>query len=103
MQSITKFCNMALKLRDYITVGFTYIYHDVIENSFFQIASTHTICELRTNDTLCVHNIQWKNKQVAKEPTVFAGAYKALINCIRILRHKVTRWILYQPPNSAGE
>lgn len=51
MQIMTKFEVMFLKLGDYITKVFTYLYDDVTENSFSQTASTHTIRDLRTNDT----------------------------------------------------
>ncbi|HKX21161.1 MAG TPA: hypothetical protein VJM74_05775 [Nitrososphaeraceae archaeon] len=47
---MTKFEVMFLKLGDYITKVFTYLYDDVTENSFSQTASTHTIRDLRTND-----------------------------------------------------
>ena len=41
---------MVLKLGDYMTEVFTYLYDYVTENSFSQTASTHTIRDLRTND-----------------------------------------------------
>jgi hypothetical protein len=76
---------MALKLRDHITTMLTYVYHDVMENSFIETASTHRKCELRTNDTGRLYIIQSRNKQVAKETTVFVALCRAFINSIRIL------------------
>lgn len=51
MQIITKFQVMVLKLGDYMTEVFTYLYDDLTENSFFQTANTDAIRDLRTNDT----------------------------------------------------
>lgn len=51
MQIMTKFEVMVLKLEDYMTEVFTYLYDDFTEISFFQSASTDAIRDLRTNDT----------------------------------------------------
>lgn len=51
MQFLTKFEVMVLKLGDYMTELFTYLYDGLTENSFFQTASTDAIRDLRTNDT----------------------------------------------------
>lgn len=51
MQFLTKFEVMVLKLGDYMTEVFTYLYDDLTENSFFQTSRTDAIRDLRTNDT----------------------------------------------------
>jgi len=102
LQIMTKFEVMVMKLGDYMTEVFTYLYDDVTENSFFQTASTHAAGDLRTNDTGYMHNIHSRTRQVAKEASVFAGMHTAFIHCIRSLRHKVTKSILYHSLNSAG-
>jgi len=99
---MTKFEVMVPKLGDYMTEVFTYLYDNVTENLFSQTSSTHAIRDLITNDTGYMHNIHSRTRQVAKEAWVFAGIHTAFIHCIRSLRHKVTRSILYQSPNSAG-
>ncbi len=102
MQIMTKFEVMVPKLGDFRTKVFTYLYDVMTENSFFQTASTHAACDLRTNDTGYMHDIHSRIRQVAKEASAFAGMDTASIKCIRNLRHKLTRSILYQSPNSAG-
>jgi hypothetical protein len=91
-----------MKLGDYMKEVFTYLYDDVTENSFFQTASTHVACDLRTNDTGYMHKIHSRTRQVAKEASVFVRMHTAFIHCIRSPSHKVTRSILYQSLNSAG-
>jgi len=83
---MTKFEVIVMKLGDYMTEVFTYLYDDVTENSFFQTASTHAACDLTANDAGYMHNINSRTRQVAKEASVFAGMPTAFINCIRILR-----------------
>lgn len=102
MQIMTKFEVMVMKLGDYMKEVLTYLYDDVTENSFFQTASTHVACDLRTNDTGYMHKIHSRTRQVAQEASVFARMHTAFIHCIRSPRHKVTRSILYQSLNSAG-
>jgi hypothetical protein len=99
---MTKFEVMVMKLGDYMKEVFTYLYDDVTENSFFQTASTHVACDLRTNDTGYMHKIHSRTRQVAKEASVFVRMHTAFIHCIRSPSHKVTRSILYQSLNSAG-
>jgi hypothetical protein len=99
---MTKFDVMVMKLGDYMKEVFTYLYDDVTENSFFQTASTHVACDLRTNDTGYMHKIHSRTRQVAKEASVFVRMHTAFIHCIRSPSHKVTRSILYQSLNSAG-
>ncbi len=100
---MSKFEVMVLKLGDYMTEVFTYLYDDFTENSFFQTASTHAIRDLRTNDTKHKYNIHLRNRQVAKKATKFSTLCTAFINCIRIVTQKVNSSILYQSSNSAGE
>jgi hypothetical protein len=102
LQIMTKFEVMVMKLGDYMTEVFTYLYDDVMENSFFQTASTHAAGDLRTNDTGYMHKIHSRTRQVAKEASVFVRMHTAFIHCIRSPSHKVTRSILYQSLNSAG-
>jgi hypothetical protein len=102
LQIMTKFEVMVMKLGDYMKEVFTYLYDDVTENSFFQTASTHVACDLRTNDTGYMHKIHSRTRQVAKEASVFVRMHTAFIHCIRSPSHKVTRSILYQSLNSAG-
>lgn len=58
---------MVLKLGDYMTEVFTYLYDTVTENSFSQTASTHAICDLRTNDAQVNRSILYQSSNSAGE------------------------------------
>lgn len=64
---MTKFEVMVLKLGDYMTEVFAYLYDDVTENLFSQTASTYAIRDLRTNDTQVNRSILYQSSNSAGE------------------------------------
>lgn len=58
---------MVLKLGDYMTEVFAYLYDDVTENLFSQTASTYAIRDLRTNDTQVNRSILYQSSNSAGE------------------------------------
>lgn len=64
---MTKFAVIVLKLGDYMTEVFAYLYDDVTENLFSQTASTYAIRDLRTNDTQVNRSILYQSSNSAGE------------------------------------